>query len=157
MKEAIDTLLTHRDFREGRYWTRRRVAAGETVLEQGSRGREVFLVESGSVRVMGNVILEGPRLMRSGVCDLPAGAVFGELALFDNSPRSASVVALSECSLIALDGDELFEFFEGHPDIGYRVLRALTATLVSRLRRTDRQLFSVFAWGLKAHDIERHL
>ena len=157
MKEAVDSLLAHPDFREGRYWVRRSVPAGETLFEEGSQGREVYVLESGRVRVIGNVVLDGPRLMRSGVCDLEAGAVFGELALFDNCPRSASVVVVSDCTLIVIRGDDLFDFFDGHPAVGYRVLRALTETLVSRLRHTNRKLFSVFAWGLKAHDIERFL
>ena len=114
-------------------------------MEAGSRGREIFVVRSGTVRVPGDVTVGERRCLRSGMCDLQGGAVFGELALFDRRPRSASVVAVTECELAVVDGQRLLAFFDAHPTLGYPVLQVLVGTLVRRLRRTNDKLFSVFA------------
>ena len=131
--------------------------AGSTIIVEGSVGRSLYLIEQGSVRVLERVELEDHRHIQPGLCDLGPGEVFGELSLFEAAPRSASVVAVERCRLLVLDATDLADFFERRPELGYRVLRHLFSTLTGRLRQADRRLGSLFAWGLKAHGIDRHL
>jgi CRP-like cAMP-binding protein len=157
LEAEIRSLLERADFREGEHWQRRQLEAGRTVFREGEAGSELYLVLEGSVRVMGDVELEARRHIQPGFCDLPAGALFGELALFDQGPRSATVVAVQDTELAVIDGRQLLEFFEKNPEVGYRIMKSLMMILVGRLRSTNKKLVSLFAWGLKAHQIERHL
>jgi CRP/FNR family transcriptional regulator, cyclic AMP receptor protein len=109
------------------------------------------------VRVTARVDIEGECRIRAGLVDLESGAVFGELNLFEAGVRSASVLAIEDCSLLRIDGEELSHFLEQNTDLGYRLLQHFFQVLNERLRKADQRIEGLFAWGLKAHDIERHL
>lgn len=157
MRSTLEELLTHPDCAEGVLWRRQRVTSKAMVFRQGDTGRDVYVVLSGVVQVIGAVELEGQRRINSGFFELHSGAIFGEFALFDSKPRSASVMAVNDCELAVIDGQALLSFFDSHPDIGYQVLKELIALMIERLRKTNSKLFSLFAWGLKVHDIDKHL
>ena len=134
-----------------------RYDAGEAIIVEGAEDRSVYLIESGSARVSERVELADAKHIQPGLCDLNTGDVFGELSLFDLGPRSASVVALEPCELLVFDAEALSAYFDQHPEQGYLVLKGLFSILNTRLRRADQRLGSLFAWGLKAHGIDRHL
>lgn len=150
-------LLERPDFPEGRCWQRRQYAPNAPIVTQGQAGHEVFVLLEGTVRVTATVELEGGRTIRPGFCDLAAGAVFGELCLFDEEPRSASVVALTECQVAAIPRDTLRGYLEANPGFGYAVLGELILLLVARLRTANRRFAAVFSWGLKVHGIDKLL
>jgi CRP-like cAMP-binding protein len=127
------------------------------IIEKGAEDRGLFVIESGSVRVLERIELDGSRHIQPGICDLHAGDVFGELSLFEAGPRLASVVAVQPCELLHFDAVALAEYLDTHPAFGYGLLKELFRILGDRLRLTDRRLGSLFAWGLKAHGIARHL
>ncbi len=129
----------------------------QLIIEQGREDRSLYLVESGVVRVIGHIELEDSRRIQPGLCDLREGEIFGELSLFDSGPRSASVVAIEACELLVLDAAALADHFDRVPHDGYRVLKWLFSVLGGRLRRADRRVADLFAWGLRAHQIDRHL
>lgn len=135
----------------------RHFVSGETIIVEGSDDRCVYLIEQGTARVSERIELEGSRHIQPGLCDLGAGEIFGELSLFEAGPRSASVVAIEPCELLVFDAAALAAYFDRHPELGYQVLKELFNVLNQRLRQADRRLGSLFAWGLKAHGIDRHL
>lgn len=157
LETELKTLLEHPDFQEGSHWRTRRVEAGQAVFREGETGSDLYLILQGSVRVMGDVELESRSRIQPGFCDLPAGALFGELALFDREPRSATVVAVEDTELVVIDGEQLLRFFDANPEIGYNMLKEMLSVTVGRLRSTNKKLVSLFVWGLKAHRIEQHL
>lgn len=157
MTAILRTLLDHPEFREGRDWYRERLPPGRAVFEEGTRGREVYLVLAGAVRVVGDVELDEERRIHPGICDLTEGAIFGELALFDEQPRSARVETLRETELAVLEGEALLRFFDRHPEVGYGFLKELLGVVVSRLRQTNKKLASLLVWGLRVHQIDTHL
>ena len=105
----------------------------------------------------GNVDLDDARHIRPGFSDLAVGEVFGELALFDNQPRSATVTTVSACDLAVIDGARLMAFLDSHPELGYPLFKDLILILVKRLRSANQKIFALFAWGLKARGIDRYL
>ncbi len=137
--------------------TRRLYGTNDTVITEGSPGRVLYLIERGRVRVSGRVELEGRRHIQPGLCDLETDDVFGELSLFEDAPRSASVVAVEDSELLEFQADALAVHFDRHPEQGYLVLKTLFRILTDRLRQADRRLESLFAWGLKVHGIDKHL
>ena len=131
--------------------------SGSSIVLEGSRERGLYLILKGTARVSGRVELEDKRHIQPGLCDLQVGDVFGELSLFEDAPRSASVIAIEACELLRFDADQLVRYFDHHPDKGYPVLKELFKILSDRLRQADKRMGSLFSWGLKAHDIDRHL
>ncbi|MCG6967226.1 MAG: cyclic nucleotide-binding domain-containing protein [Chromatiaceae bacterium] len=136
---------------------RRHYQTGESIIVEGSEERSVYLIETGSVRVSGRITLQDNRHIQPGLCDLATGEIFGELSLFESGPRTASVVAIEPCDLLVFDGEALARHFDAAPEQGYQVLKWLFSVLNLRLRQADRRLGFLFAWGLKAHGIDRHL
>ncbi len=135
----------------------RRYEAGEVIIVEGADDRCVYLIEGGVARVSERVEIEGAKHIQPGLCDLGAGAIVGELSLYESGPRSASVVAIEPCDVLVFDAEQLSTYLDQHPERGYIVLKDLFAVLNSRLRHADRRLGSLFAWGLKAHGIDQHL
>ena len=153
----IPELLRDPDFQRAVEWRRQPFAAGEVIVKEGQLDRSLYLIEDGSADVVCDVWLEDDRHIRPGIWVLGPGDLFGELVLFDQRPRAASVVARTPGRVVAIDADSLREFLDAHPDVGYRLLKELLALLTERLRRANQRLESVFAWGLRAHGIDRHI
>jgi CRP/FNR family cyclic AMP-dependent transcriptional regulator len=148
----LKKIINDADFREGVAWHNRHFQAGERILEEGASGRSMFLIESGDVRVMVSLKIE--RRVRPGICDLHAGDIFGELNLFEQHPRSASVTAITDVQLLEINGEQLSQYLNQHPEIGYPILKNLFKLMVSRLNKANRRIEYLLGWGLKAHDIE---
>ncbi len=90
---------------------RRRHAAGGIVLSEGDPGDSIFLLAKGSVRVL--VIGGHGRALEIRRLDAPD--FFGEVAALSGQPRSATVVAVSECELLEVDRGALDRLVEARP------------------------------------------
>jgi porphyrinogen peroxidase len=114
-------------------------AEGDVLLEQGAPGSEFFVVLRGHV----SIERDGHRIARLG-----PGEFFGEIALVDGRPRTASVIADGETDLVVLDTSRFNLLVDEYPGVGREVARAL----VERLRRTVTvPQFGIFAQGTDAH------
>jgi CRP/FNR family cyclic AMP-dependent transcriptional regulator len=157
VKSLYENLFAHPEFREGIHWCRRVYAANGVIITEGERGRDVFLVRHGTVRVTGCAELEQGGTIHPGFSDLGAGDLFGESGLLPDACRTATVSAVTDCELAVVDGEKLLAFFESHTAVGYRFMLSMYAQAASRLDQTNRQLLKVLAWGLRAHGIEEYL
>jgi CPA1 family monovalent cation:H+ antiporter len=102
----------------------RTVLPGEAIINQGERGRSLFLIARGVVAVLISQVGEPPRRVAS----LHAGDFFGEMALLSDAPRNATVQAVTGCQLYELakrDVDAICETFPG-------IKRALVSAFESR-------------------------
>lgn len=157
MKKALEKLLAHPEFRKDEHWRLVTFHANDTILEQGEESQTIFQLKQGVARVVGRVNTAHQKAVKPGVYEILPGEVFGEISLFDHEPRSASVMAVEDCEVYEIDGQMLMTFIKNYPDIGVEFLQALVKTLVGRLRKTNKKVFSLLAWGLKVHQIEDHL
>ena len=107
----------------------RSFARGETVFHQGSDGDVLYLIVQGQVRIY-TISQLGQEL---SVKIFRAGDFFGELALLDGQPRSASAVAMCPTRTLTLHRRAFREAVGTMPDIAVLVLEELS----SRLRRTN--------------------
>ncbi|WP_369820038.1 cyclic nucleotide-binding domain-containing protein [Synechococcus sp. 1G10] len=102
-----------------------RYASGESIIVEGDQGDALFQLVRGRVEVI--------KLMDDGrpktVAQLGVGAIFGEMSVFSDHPRSASVRAIEECVLLEVERDDLRPVLEGNP----RLVEEL-AQLVSERR-----------------------
>jgi CRP-like cAMP-binding protein len=97
-----------------------RFPEGVKIMMEGSPGTAMYIVLEGNVAVaIGRKIVE----------KLSPGGVFGEMALVDQAPRTASAVARSDCVLLAFNRDALIKLVKSDPVIGMTLLRAVAQRL----------------------------
>jgi pyruvate,water dikinase len=98
----------------------RRFAKGETVIMEGSGGAAFFIIESGEAHVSSKGV---------NLATLGRGQYFGEVALIDGGPRSATVTAATDLVCYALTFWEFRPLVERNGTIGWRLLQALAKQL----------------------------
>ncbi len=96
------------------YVTRRRVARGATIFAKGDPGHGLMAVVRGSVKI--SLPSAGGREVVLN--RIPAGEVFGEMALFDGQARSADATAIEDCELLIVDRRNLLHLM--HQEAGSR-------------------------------------
>jgi CRP-like cAMP-binding protein len=106
---------------------------GDVVTAQGEPGNELFVVCEGFVEVLRSS--SSPELSPRSVVHLGAGQIFGEMALVDRGPRSATVKAASEStSVLVIRQDEFEQLCEQNHHLGFVVMRNIAADLSFKLR-----------------------
>ena len=108
----------------GKRMQERSFSEGEVITTQGETGLGFFVIEEGNAAVSRNDEV---------VRNLGTGDFFGEVALIDEGPRSATVVATSDLRCRGMTAWEFKPFVEEHPDVAW----ALLQTLVGRLREAE--------------------
>lgn len=103
------------------------VPAGKVLTKQGSVGYECFVIESGTASVA---------IDDQVVTSLGAGTYFGELALLDKQPRSATVTAITPMRVLVMGPREFSSALETVPGLAQKLL----AGLARRLRETNTRL-----------------
>jgi CRP-like cAMP-binding protein len=111
---------------------------GTTFFAEGDKGGSLYVIISGSVRIAKGA--PGERADTIGF--IGKGACFGEMALIDDLPRSASAVAEDDCLVLELDRNDALDLFHENPYIARKVLWAFCRSLSLRLREAgDRIVF----------------
>lgn len=112
--------------------SRRSYRRGETLFHEGDPGDTLLIVVNGHVKV----VLTTPEGEEAVVAIFGPGDFFGDLALFDDRPRSASVVALEATETLVLHRPDFHAFVRAHPEVAQEIF----AVLAGRIRRLDEQL-----------------
>lgn len=157
MKHILNDILNSPRFSEGTAWKRLYYKAGEKIIEKGEIGSSLFLVEEGTVRVLGGAELDGEVRIMPGLCDLGEGSVFGDVCLYGSHQRTATVVCLTEVEVLEIRSDMLSVYLDDHPVQGYLFLKALFGIMAKRLELANERIDKLLAWGIKAHDIDKYL
>jgi CRP-like cAMP-binding protein len=113
----------------------RSVPKGGVILSQGAPGDALYLIRTGQVKVA--VIAEDGREVILSV--MAPGSFFGEMALLDDEPRSAHVIAMSPSTLLQLRREDFRARLRASPDLSVALLRELS----HRLRRADDTITSL--------------
>ncbi len=112
---------------------RREYAAGEIIFRQGEPGVGMYLIEQGRVAIL----YEPTGRVLSRLCD---GDFFGEIALLNETPRSATARAETASTLWGFFQPELLGLLARDPKLGVKVLLPLARIAGRRLIRADREL-----------------
>ena len=110
----------------------RTFGAAEPVCRVGDPGASMMAVIVGTVRIS-LPTAKGKEII---LADLPAGELFGEIAMLDGKPRSASATALTKCELLVLERRHVIPFLEKHPAVCLQLMEMLCA----RIRRSDERM-----------------
>ncbi|HEY8233060.1 MAG: cyclic nucleotide-binding domain-containing protein [Vicinamibacterales bacterium] len=101
-----------------------RLDPGQVIFKAGDSGREMFIVRTGSVDLrIGETVLE----------TVEQGGIFGELALVDAAPRSATAIAGPDCTLVLLDAPAFNNLVRRVPNLALEVMKVMAR----RLRRVN--------------------
>lgn len=118
----------------------RRAQPGERIVRAGEQGDSFFYILAGKVKVT--------RKLRNGeetiLSLLGPGQFFGEQALLDGQPRSASVYAVDPTALLVLMRDDLLKFLSADPSVALNIIIGLS----ERVRRLNQQLDEAYTMEL---------
>lgn len=113
----------------------RRIPRGQTVVCVGNKSDYVYFVLTGSLKVV--VSDEDGREVILSI--LGQGELFGEMGMFDEQPRSASVIAVVASDLVMIAKSEFRQIMQEHFEIAWRIM----CNLAERLRNADRKIESL--------------
>lgn len=109
------------------------VKAGEIVFREGKKGNYVCFVAVGRLEVM-KTSETGSNV---SLTTLSRGASIGEMAILDNLPRSATVRAITDATLVTLSSTSFEQVLDKHPRVGLKILIGLAKLLSQNLRYTS--------------------
>jgi CRP/FNR family cyclic AMP-dependent transcriptional regulator len=111
-------------------------ALGTKIFQHGDAGDKLYLILEGRIRISREV----PGMGEEALAVLGPGQVFGEMALLDESPRSADARVHERCRVLAIPKDGFDDLLFMHKDLAYEVLWSMVRMLVVRLRETTDKL-----------------
>jgi CRP-like cAMP-binding protein len=112
---------------------RRHYNADEVIFSQGSMGAGMYIIINGSVKIIAE---PGGKVLS----ELDDGEFFGEIALLDEVPRSATAVAKTPCTVLGFFQGDLFGLTERNPKLGIKVLLKLSRMIGRRLINANDQV-----------------
>ena len=101
---------------------------GEIIFEESHEGDRMYVVQSGKVQIT--------KKTASGdipIATLDSGEIFGEMAIFDRLPRSATATALGEARILGIDKKKLFQSISRDPTLVFKIIESMSR----RIRRLD--------------------
>jgi len=120
-----------------------RFPKGQSIITEGQTGETLYIMEEGMVEISKTLVMgkgqENSRDRDKVLTKLSAEdhAIFGEVALFEQSKRTATVIALNDCLLLEVSKPDFLRMAEENPRIGYKITRNVARLLCSRLRKAD--------------------
>jgi CRP-like cAMP-binding protein len=115
----------------------RSFGAGEVVFREGDEGDTCYVVRTGQARA----VREHSDGRSITLATFGSGEIFGELAMFDDERRSATVEAVEDTDAMAILGADMRRLLRAHPDIAVKMLGGLARRLRETNERLARQSF----------------
>ena len=98
------------------------VPQGHTLFQAGDPGDSLFIVQAGEIELF----IKDTAGQKIVLTTASSGDMFGELAMLDSGPRTATALALSDSEVLVLDRDDLVLLFQRRPDAALHMLAALS-------------------------------
>ena len=112
--------------------------SGQVLFHEGDEGDDMYIIQSGRVAIKKKV-----KDADTTLAVLEKGDFFGEMAILERMPRSATAEVVEEGDLIVISGEMFGDMIKANPEIAVRMLRKQSI----RLRETNRQLENLMAHG----------
>lgn len=94
---------------------------GDVVFREGDAGDSMYVIQLGKVRISKNTASGEVAL-----ADLGQGEIFGEMALFDKMPRSATATALEDSRILSVDRKKFFTSVGRDPTLAFKILQSMS-------------------------------
>lgn len=118
--------------------------SGEVIFREGEAGNRLYLIIAGEVRISRQI----PGSGEEALAVLKAGALFGDMAVFDRSERSTDAFSNGGTTVLTISRTDFEMVLDFNRDLSHKVLWAVVRLLSSRLRSTDDALRSFLAMSI---------
>ena len=118
--------------------------SGEYIFREGENGNRLYLIVDGEVRISRDV----PGSGEEALAVLKAGALFGEMAVFDRTERSTHAISNGGTTVLTISRPDFEMMLDFNRELAYKVLWACVRLLSSRLRSTNDSLRSFLAMSM---------
>lgn len=118
--------------------------SGEYIFREGEAGNRLYLIVQGEVRISRDV----PGSGEEALAVLKAGALFGEMSVFDRSERSTHAISNGGTKLLTISRPDFEMLLDFNRELAYKVLWACVRLLSGRLRQTNDSLRSFLAMSM---------
>lgn len=109
----------------------KKIPANTVLFQEGDRGEEMFIIQTGKVKISKRI-----RGVEKTLATLDKGEFFGEMAILNDKPRSASAETLEDCDMLVIDRKTFDALIRGNVEIAVRFIKRLA----DRLRETNDQM-----------------
>jgi CRP-like cAMP-binding protein len=109
----------------------RKFPAGTALFQEGDRGEEMYIIQSGKVKISKRI-----RGVEKTLATLETGEFFGEMAILNDKPRSATAETIENCEMLVIDRKTFDALIRGNVEIAVRFIKRLA----DRLRETNDQM-----------------
>ncbi len=117
---------------------------GAVIIQEGEAGTSIFIMQEGEVDITKRLGLvldeEVPRERIIIRLKADEGVCFGEMALLENEPRSATVTAATDCRLLEIAREDFMGLIQRNRDLGCKLLLRLAQLLSRHLRKTNEDM-----------------
>jgi CRP-like cAMP-binding protein len=133
--------LTHEDLDQvSEVCSLEEFSKGDRIFSEGASGDKFYIIVSGAVRIEKEIPRGEPETLRT----LKPGEGFGEMALVEEMPRSASAIADEDSQLVSIGKSDLDRLFGENHSIAVKMLTAFCKTMSSRLRESSERMIRLF-------------
>ena len=123
---------------------------GQVLFREGDPGNEMFIIRRGTMIISKPVTGKVEQVLAR----MSVGDFFGEMSLFDREPRSATLQAETEATLLGLDRDSVEHLARVSPRAAAAFFRSLVHVFIVRLRDSGNLVAEVTRWGLEATGLD---
>jgi len=122
--------------------------AGKTVFIENMQGESLYLVQEGTIRIS-KMLAEGDE---QTLVVLGAEDTFGEMAVLDGAPRSATARVIEDAHLFSLRKSEFDELCDSYPALGLKLMRNIIRIFSKRIRESNEEYREMLIWSLGRKD-----
>jgi diguanylate cyclase (GGDEF)-like protein len=119
------------------------VKKGETLFKEGDPGEDMFIHFSGTLNAYGTQSDGTQRLL----FNVTVGEFFGEMSIIANAPRSVTIAAAEDSTIIKFQGSDFYRIIEDYPAIGFKLLRSISFVQNSWLDQSSKSVSDLVRWG----------
>jgi CRP/FNR family cyclic AMP-dependent transcriptional regulator len=124
----VEKIVHHRTYKKN-----------EAIIQAGDPGLGMYIIAKGSVEI----VEENEKAGKRTLAKLSAGSFFGDMALLDEEPRSASAIALEDSALMGFFRPDFLDLIYRKPKLGIKILLSLARVINERLRHTNELLAKI--------------
>ena len=118
---------------------------GDVIFYEHSAGEELFILIKGKVSIQLMLISDDDRMPVSTVT---SGDIFGELAVIDSGPRSATAICEEDSTLKILKKEAFDSLVEKNNRLGMIIYRNISRIISERIRQTNEKMINNITWGI---------
>ena len=109
----------------------KKIPAGTVLFREGDQGEEMYILQAGKVKISKRI-----RGVEKTLATLDKGEFFGEMAILNDKPRSATAETIEDCDMLVIDRKTFEALIRGNAEIAVRFIKRLA----DRLRETNEQM-----------------